>query len=598
MPIAAKTAAALCAIFVALLLGAFLVLDNAVRPGFERLEVQAHERDNARVEANIEALAQDMRARVMDYARWDDSYAYVGGAKPDFIAENFPDEWFTNYRVDLIAFFDDGGHLLWTRATSANGFATDQSTARALLGDAYDATTGGHVSGVVWRADGPMLYAAARAVRTDGTGPARGYIIIAKRLSAAALTRQMQLHVRLIDAAAPPWEMAPHLRDLASTATSTWSSRHNMYSLIALRDRHGHLSGAVLAQRPRDIAALGMESIGLALLLFALVFALALGALWLLLQRTVISRVRHLESHIDAQVSPDAMAPISPGVSGDEITRLKQAYNALTLRLRESAARERKAVLDRETEAEANRLKSNFLANISHELRTPLNSVIGYSELIQEELADIGVEAAGEDLERIRASGRHLLALINEILDLSKIESGKIAMTPQTFTVDKALAEVVDTIRPLAQRRRNTLNVKVESFLGDAYTDELRLRQCLINVLANACRFTDNGSVTLIASRFEHNERAMLRFEVHDTGIGMSPQQLASLFEPFVQADPSVAGRFGGTGLGLAITRKLMMLLGGRVEAESVENKGSTFVLTLPANIVDIKPVKRTRAAA
>lgn len=235
-----------------------------------------------------------------------------------------------------------------------------------------------------------------------------------------------------------------------------------------------------------------------------------------------------------------------------------------------------------ESEA-ANLAKSQFLANMSHELRTPLNAVIGYAEMLTEDADARADKAAAEDLHRILGAARHLLGLINEVLDLSKIEAGRVDVTPAIFDVSELLDEAIATVRPLAAQHGNEVAL-VGGWRGvTADTDASKLRQCLLNLLSNACKFTQNGSVEVSVECRQQGGVEQLAIVVKDTGIGMSREHMARLFQPFVQADPSITQRFGGTGLGLTITRKLAQLLGGDVSVESELGRGSTFTLAVPA---------------
>ena len=232
----------------------------------------------------------------------------------------------------------------------------------------------------------------------------------------------------------------------------------------------------------------------------------------------------------------------------------------------------------------ANVSKSQFLANMSHELRTPLNAVIMYSELLQEEAEDQGVEGFIPDLDKIRGAGKHLLALVNGVLDLSKIEAGKMELYLETFDVAAMVQDVTVTIQPLVQKKHNALHLEVPPTVGEMYADLTKVRQILFNLLSNACKFTERGSVTLHAERTTADP-AMIEFRVTDTGIGMTAEQLAKLFQPFTQADASTTRRFGGTGLGLAISKRFCEMMGGDIAVTSEPDKGTTFVLRLPAKV-------------
>jgi signal transduction histidine kinase/CheY-like chemotaxis protein len=232
----------------------------------------------------------------------------------------------------------------------------------------------------------------------------------------------------------------------------------------------------------------------------------------------------------------------------------------------------------RELSEVANRTKSQFLANMSHELRTPLNAIIGYSEILQEDATDGGQEHFITDLKKIEGAGRHLLGLINDILDLSKVEAGKMEVFIEEVDIPSLLEEVGAIIRPLVAKSGNTLELRVAPEVGSIGTDRTKVKQCLLNVLSNANKFTQNGKLTLA---IERTDRATVQMTISDTGIGMSPEQLGRLFQAFSQADASTTKKFGGTGLGLAITRHFCRLLGGDISAASRVGEGSTFKIVI-----------------
>jgi signal transduction histidine kinase len=229
----------------------------------------------------------------------------------------------------------------------------------------------------------------------------------------------------------------------------------------------------------------------------------------------------------------------------------------------------------------ASQNKSQFLANMSHELRTPLNAIIGLTEMMYTNPARFGTEKAMEPLQRVHRAGSHLLGLINQVLDLSKIEAGKLELSPESVNLARLIDEVIGTARQLAEQNKNRLVVEAPDDLGVLTADPMRLRQILLNLLSNACKFTKHGEVALRARRVVDG-RDGVELAVSDTGIGMTPEQQTRLFEEFTQADASTAQRFGGTGLGLAITRKLARLMGGDVTVTSEPGKGSVFTVRLP----------------
>jgi PAS domain S-box-containing protein len=235
----------------------------------------------------------------------------------------------------------------------------------------------------------------------------------------------------------------------------------------------------------------------------------------------------------------------------------------------------------------ANRAKSQFLANMSHELRTPLSAVIGYAEMLEEEVEDLGQPHLLADLRKIEGNARHLLSLINNVLDLSKIEAERMEIYAETFDVRTVIGEVTSTVGSLMAKKNNRVEMKLADGLGEAHTDQVKLRQCLINLLSNASKFSENGIVTLRADRTSDGQRDWLSFEVEDTGIGMSQEEIERLFDRFTQADSSTTRKFGGTGLGLAITRAFCRLLGGDIGVRSEAGKGSIFTIRIPAEAVE-----------
>jgi signal transduction histidine kinase len=226
--------------------------------------------------------------------------------------------------------------------------------------------------------------------------------------------------------------------------------------------------------------------------------------------------------------------------------------------------------------------KSQFVSSMSHELRTPLNAIIGLTEMMVKNAARFGTEKAQEPLQRVYRAGTHLLGLINQVLDLSKIEAGKLELNPQTVQLTPLINDVISTAGQLAEQNKNRLVVDAQENLGALNVDPMRLRQILLNLLSNACKFTNQGEVKLRARRVA-NGRDWIELAVADTGIGMTAEQQAKLFEEFTQADASTARRYGGTGLGLAITRKLARMMGGDVTVQSEPGEGSVFTVRLPS---------------
>jgi len=264
------------------------------------------------------------------------------------------------------------------------------------------------------------------------------------------------------------------------------------------------------------------------------------------------------------------------------IGMLLRRNQLISLRIREAT---RELARSRDAAEVANRAKSAFLANMSHELRTPMNAILGYSEMLIEEAEDDGDESAIEDLKRIHAAGSHLLSLINDVLDLSKIEAGRMEVVLDTFPVSELIDEVVSTIDGMVKKNDNQLQVEVDPSLGVMRADLTKVRQALFNLLSNAAKFTTDGAIRLVAQAESVQGEPWIRMSVTDSGIGISPEKFDLVFEEFSQAEDSTSRRYGGTGLGLPISRRFCQMMGGDITVESSVGEGSTFTIHLPLTV-------------
>ena len=268
----------------------------------------------------------------------------------------------------------------------------------------------------------------------------------------------------------------------------------------------------------------------------------------------------------------------------DETGEIKRWFGTNT-DITEQREQEQELAAARDAAEEANRAKSQFLANMSHELRTPLSAVIGYSEMLEEEVEELGQEHLLDDLSKIKSNARHLLSLINDVLDISKIEANKMELFAETFDIADMITDVGATVGALMEKKSNRLIVAGADGLGTMHSDVVKVRQILINLLSNAAKFTESGEITLSAERVPSAAGDEILFRVRDTGLGMTAEQLSRLFQRFSQADISTTRRFGGTGLGLAITKAFTGMLGGRVNVASEPGRGSTFEIAIPADL-------------
>ena len=328
------------------------------------------------------------------------------------------------------------------------------------------------------------------------------------------------------------------------------------------------------------------------------------------LQKLISKPILHLEDTIRMVSTNKNYEVRATRFSGDEIGRLIDGFNTMLseIQLRDSALQRannelqtstheleveiihRKRTQDelltaKQAAEQASRAKSAFLANMSHELRTPLNAIIGYSEMLEEEVLDSGKISNVRDLQKIRGAGKHLLALINDVLDLSKIEAGKMQLHVEAFDVQDMIEEIVTTLKPAIAKNENAFRLHMSEDIGAMRGDVTKVRQILLNLLSNACKFTDHGSVSLDVERFQSAGQEWIRFRVSDTGIGISTEQQENLFQEFTQADISISRKYGGTGLGLAISHRFVQMMKGRITVESALGQGSVFAVDLPVQM-------------
>jgi signal transduction histidine kinase/CheY-like chemotaxis protein len=390
-------------------------------------------------------------------------------------------------------------------------------------------------------------------------------------------------------------------REVVGQSVSVGRDNWTLYR--PLRDPSGAIVGVVYAGTPfapfKEAARAATREVAEGVLPAVALVALGTSLLLFLLVRGLLRPLRTIHGAVARLGEGEWPEPI-PVRSRDEVGVLAHAFNRMAADMRQTYAtiedkvhqrtrelEESNAKLGQAREAadEANRAKSRFLANMSHELRTPLNAIIGYSEMLEEEASESGLDALVPDLRKVHGAGRHLLQLINDVLDLSKIEAGRMDLYLETFDVRQMVDDVVNTIQPLVRQKNNTLVVECPPDAGSMHADLTKLRQSLFNLLSNASKFTEQGTITLEVVREEVDGRPMLGFTVRDSGIGMTPAQLERLFQPFSQADASTTRKYGGTGLGLAITKRFIEMMGGEVTVGSAPGHGSAFTLRLPTSV-------------
>jgi signal transduction histidine kinase/HPt (histidine-containing phosphotransfer) domain-containing protein len=588
MSLRAKVLLALVCVMASSFILGFAILKSLVSPAFDELQSRLAENDVSRAERALEAMARYMDTLGNEYAQWDDTYAFIQGEHPSYIAENIYTNFFRDFDVNIWLFYDTQGRLVW-------GKALDLATGEVMPLDRvlFEPLTPRHtllahdsaksfVAGLVETRRGPTVVISRPIVHTEGEGPVMGSVIFGRFLDAhklAELRDQTQVDLRISASSGDGLSALDRAAfdELESSGAAT--VRHESSELVAyyaiLPDIHGAPSFLLRVQTPREAAALGTNALNGALIFLLLTGLLLMVVMWIFFRRLVVEPVAVLRKHIlGIRESGDLTERLSMQRS-DELGDLANQFDAMTGELevtRQEMARARDAAL------EVARLKSEFLANMSHEIRTPMNCVMGMTELLLGTQLD---QQQKRFAQSIQQSADGLLVVINDILDLSKLEAGRVELESREFELRALIEEVVFPFTASAQAKGLEMMCEIPADLGIGYRgDPDRLRQILINLIGNAIKFTHRGEVVVGVEESAAERR--MRFFVRDTGIGISEEDQQHIFDSFTQADASTTRQFGGTGLGLAISRKLVEFMGGSIHVEAEPGRGSTFSFSVP----------------
>jgi len=601
-----------------LVAGAFLLLaagtagvtQVVLTRGFGRVEEEAARVNVSRVCGALAADDQDLGRTAQDYAQWDRTYEYLLSGDPAFPRQELNQDILSHLSVDQLLLFDRSGRAILAQATDTTARAAGTGLSeleRAARDLGLDRWTGSVRSGLLALPQGLGLVAVDGIVRSDRTGEPRGTLIMFRMLDQAeqdSLSHRTRLALEFnrlsnpVLHAPPPAPFAGRVVDGGGISVQPQDAGTLLGSAV-LRDIGGRPAAEVTVRMPRPIQQQCATTLRV---LWAAELSVALlGCLLALMvvDRAVLSRLTRLAGQVRHLGQAGNLSARLACATADEIGALVGAING-TLSVAESSQadlrdRELRRQLAEEslrarTEelsvanaelARANRLKDEFLASMSHELRTPLNTVLGMAEALREETYGPLTEKQVRSLGYIEESGRHLLALINDILDLSKIEAGKLQLEIQPVQLESICSSALQMVRQPARAKGIDLSLQLDPEVSQVHLDNRRVKQILVNLLSNAVKFTPTGGKVSLKVAGDREARRV-DLTVEDTGIGISRAEMDRLFQPFVQLDSRLSRQYQGTGLGLCLVQRLTRMHGGGLRLESEPGRGSRFTISLP----------------
>ncbi|MDP2729646.1 MAG: CHASE4 domain-containing protein [Dehalococcoidales bacterium] len=617
MTLRSKTLLTVGIVFLALIIILYIISQTLLMRSFARLEEQ---RTRQNVEQALNALSNDLltlKSLTSDWASWDDTYAFVEDVNQDYIQTNLVDDTFTELRLNLMLFVNSSGQMVHGKAFDLQN-EEEMTVPESLL--SYLPPGGLLVShsdpesivrGIILLPENPMLIVSAPILTSEDEGPVRGALILGRYLDSSEIERlsgqtRLPLTIYRYDRSPAPGDfqtLVPFLseeipvliRPLGKQSVAGYALMRDIYDKPVLLMR---------VDMPRDIYAQGQDTLAYFILsLLAVGAVLGVTAL-LFLDRQVLSRLTRLSRGVSSIGTSGDLSVRVPISGKDELSKLGVALNVMveTLERSSNMLKRKNELLDAQTKdlqskaeeltaqrrevEKANQRKSEFMANMSHELRSPLNVIIGFAELMIDELSGKIDQEQKQCLNDILNSGQHLLSLVNDVLDLSRIESGKVELKSGKVALERLIASLTRTVMPILSPRKQSLDVDVESCLPLVYADEGNLAQVLLNLVDNASKFTpDEGKLKVEAVRVGD----WCRVSVIDNGIGIKKEDQERIFEPFIRLEEPLVRERGGTGLGLTVVKQLIEKHGGRVWVESEYGRGSQFNFTLPLTNGDFR---------
>lgn len=583
--------------FICLILFLYSVSTFIIVEGFTKVEKKNVEKN---VHRALEAVSDDitqLKTVNRDWAWWDDTYEFIVNANPEYIKTSLVDESMAGLRLNLIIYLNSSREIVFGEGFNVHEkkkLPIPESVKKLIYRDSIllqHTEPQSSLSGIVLLHEGPLFIASNSILTSEGESPVRGTLIFGRYLDKAELERlasltHMSLVLHRLDDEQLPDDFQAVLPSFSMEKQIIVKplSEESVAGYTLLNDINGDPALILRVDLPREIYNQGRVSANYFLISLMIVGLIFGGISIWLIEKQVLSRLFRLNADVTSIGVKQELSSRVVMNGEDELSSLASAINKMLEAIERLQAEQKKTNEElrqnRDQLEYVSKSKSEFLANMSHELRTPLNSIIGFSELMELKSQGELNEKQEHYVGNIIKSGKFLLNLINDILDLSKVEAGKIELVIEKLFVPTAIEETLILLKEKASKHKIKLRKELDPDLKDIEADQQRFKQILFNLFSNAIKFSKPEGGTIIVT--SKKEGDMARFSVSDTGIGIKEEDLGKLFKEFGQADARISKQYGGTGLGLAITKMLVELHGGKIWVESKYGEGSTFTFTLP----------------